>query len=181
MDATVSPREKPATVPVWDPLVRLGHWTLVAGFATAFIAEEGKSLHQVAGYVVASVVAVRLVWGFIGPESARFINFVPGPKRLMGHLRDLAGGRERRHIGHNPAAGAMIVALLGLMALLSVTGWMLTSDRFYGAEWLEELHGGAANLALGLVCLHVLGAVYESVRHRENLPWAMVTGRKRAS
>ena len=165
---------------VWDPLVRIGHWTLVAGFAGAFLTEEGGIAHQSAGYVVAAAVALRVAWGFVGPRQARFAGFVPGPRRFLAHLRDLGRGRERRYLGHNPAAGAMIVVLLGLMAVLAVSGWLQTTVRCFGAEWLESLHGTAANVALALVCVHVAGAIYESIRHRENLPWAMVTGRKRA-
>ena len=73
----------------------------------------------------------------------------------------------------------MAVALLGLMLGLAISGWMMTTDRFFGVKWLEILHEGIANVALVLVFVHVAAAIYESFRHRENLPWAMVTGRKR--
>jgi cytochrome b len=167
-----------ATIRVWDLLVRVCHWTLALGFVVAFLTEEGGLVHQVAGYA-AGAVAVRLLCGFIGSEHARFASFAPGPRRLLGHLADVLRGRDRRYVGHNPAAGAMALALLGLALFLGGTGWMLTTDRFYGMAWLEVVHEGAAYLALGLVCTHVAAALYESVRHRENLPWAMVTGRKR--
>lgn len=180
MDAiTTTDVGQAATVRVWDRFVRISHWLLVAGFGVAFVWEEGDLLHQVAGYLAAGVATLRIVWGFIGPEHARFENFVPGPMTLLSHLRDVVTFRDRRHLGHNPAVGAMAVVLLGLMLALGVTGWMMTSDAWFGAEWVEELHEGAANAALALVFLHVAGAIYESIRHRENLPWAMVTGRKR--
>jgi cytochrome b len=38
----------------------------------------------------------------------------------------------------------------------------------------------AANLIFACAVLHVMGAVVESVRHRENLILSMITGRKRA-
>lgn len=180
MDSSALADAPARTIRVWDPVVRIGHWTLALGFVAAFLAEEGDLVHQVAGYVAAGAVAVRLVWGVIGPEHARFANFVPGPRRLLGHLAALLRGRDRRHIGHNPAAGAMALTLLLMVLFLGVTGFMLTTDRFYGTKWLETLHEGGAYVALGLVCTHVAAALYESVRHRENLPWAMVTGRKRA-
>lgn len=167
------------TVQVWDPLVRLCHWTLAAGFILAFVTEEGDLAHQVAGYVAAGAVAIRLVWGFIGSGHARFSSFVSGPAGLAAHLGDLLHGRDRRYVGHNPAAGAMALALLGLTLFLGGTGWMMTTDQYYGVEWLEGVHEGAAYLGLVLVCTHVAAALYESVRHGENLPWAMVTGRKR--
>ena len=179
MDTAVLAKPAAKTVQVWDPLLRICHWTLAAGFAVAFIAEEGDLVHQVAGYIVAGAVAIRLVWGLLGPQHARFGDFVTGPRALFAHLADMLRFRERRYLGHNPAAGAMAVALLGLMAGLAVTGWMLTTNAWYGVEWLETLHEGAANVALGLVCLHIAAAVYESLRQRESLPWTMVTGRKR--
>lgn len=179
MDTAVLAKPASKTVQVWDPLLRISHWTLAAGFAVAFIAEEGDLVHQVAGYVVAGAVAIRLVWGFLGPQHARFNDFVTGPRALLGYLADMLRFRERRYLGHNPAAGAMALTLLGLMIWLAVTGWMLTTTAWYGLGWLETLHEGAANLALGLVCLHIAAAVYESLRQRESLPWAMVTGRKR--
>jgi len=179
MDAITTDVGQATTVRVWDRFVRLSHWTLVAGFAVAFLWEEGDLLHQGAGYLVAAVAVLRIVWGFTGPEHARFENFVPTPATLVSHLRDVVTFRDHRHLGHNPAVGAMAVVLLGLMLALGVTGWMMTTDAYFGAEWVEELHEGAANAALALVLLHVAGAIYESLRHRENLPWAMVTGRKR--
>lgn len=108
---------------VWDPVVRFGHWLLVGGFAVAFIVEDDLLwLHTWAGYLVAAVVAVRVLWGFIGPRHARFADFVTGPGRALAYLRALATGRAERHIGHSPAGGAMTVALLVALALTTFCG-----------------------------------------------------------
>ena len=104
MDTAVLTTPAAKTVQVWDPLLRICHWTLAAGFAVAFIAEEGDLVHQVAGYIVAAAVAIRLVWGFVGPRHARFSDFVTGPRVLFTHLADMLRFRERRYLGHNPAA-----------------------------------------------------------------------------
>ncbi|MEC9345393.1 MAG: cytochrome b/b6 domain-containing protein [Pseudomonadota bacterium] len=172
----------PATVRVWDPLVRVFHWSLVASFAVTWIAaEEWYSLHEVAGYVAAGLVAFRLLWGLVGSRHARFARFVRSPSTVRAYLREVRQGREARYLGHNPAGGAMIVALLLSMAGLALTGWLYTLDPFWGSPVLEGLHAFLANLMLALVALHVGGVVLASVRHGENLVRAMVNGRKRAA
>jgi cytochrome b len=171
----------PAEVRVWDPLVRIFHWSLVAAFATVWLsAEESGHIHRLAGYVVLGLVGFRLVWGVIGSRHARFADFVRGPGAVLRYVRQMRRGRPARHLGHNPAGGAMVVALLTLLAVISGTGTMLTTDTFWGVEWVEGLHAASANLALVLVPLHVLGVVISSLLERENLVLAMITGRKRA-
>ena len=112
-----------AMIRVWDPLIRIGHWVLVAGFATAYLTEgEPQWLHSFAGYAIAVTVALRILWGFVGPRRARFSDFVTGPGRVLGYLRDLVMGRAERHVGHSPAGGAMTVALLFALALTALSG-----------------------------------------------------------
>jgi cytochrome b len=170
---------RPAEVRVWDPVVRLFHWSLVTAFATAWLSETGETLHNTAGYVVLGLVAIRLLWGFVGGRHARFAAFVRSPAEIMRYLRQLAQGKAARHLGHNPAGGAMIVALLAMVALTAGSGWLSITDRFWGVAWVEELHETAADLTLALVGLHVLGVLVSSLLHRENLVLAMITGRKR--
>lgn len=175
------PTGETATVPVWDRFVRIFHWSTVAGcFANLLVLEGGRWPHEIIGYGVAALLAARVVWGFIGTKHARFADFAPTPGALLAYLKALARGREPRMPGHNPAAAAMIFTLLGLLTAIGVTGWMTTLDAFWGAEWLEELHGALANQGLPvLVAVHAAAAVIESFRHRENLILAMFTGRKR--
>ncbi|MDI4655155.1 cytochrome b/b6 domain-containing protein [Xanthobacter autotrophicus] len=170
----------PDTVPVWDPLVRLFHWTVVLGIIlNSFALEGGKSAHRYVGYVIAAALAVRIVWGVIGSRHARFSNFVTSPWAVLSHLRAVVARRNRRYVGHNPAGGAMALALMGLITLACLTGWMQTLDIFWGVEWVQEAHEITANLILAMAAVHVLSAIAESVVHRENLPLAMITGRKR--
>jgi cytochrome b len=172
--------EWPAVVRVWDPLVRLFHWSLVVRFTIAWLTEEGKGLHRGAGYFVLGLVAVRLIWGFVGSRHARFVDFVPGPRRLLLYANSLRSGHPPRYLGHNPAGGAMIVLMLAMLILTGGSGWLMTTDAFWGIEWVEELHAIAANLTVVLVFAHVAGVIFSSLAHRENLVLAMITGRKRA-
>lgn len=119
-----------ATIRIWDPLIRIGHWVLVLAFATAYLTEgEPEWLHSWAGYAIAIVVALRVIWGFVGPQSARFANFVAGPARVLAYLRDLPRGRAERHVGHSPAGGAMTVALLVALATTAVSGMALLASE----------------------------------------------------
>lgn len=169
------------SVRVWDPVVRIFHWTVVAGCVlNLFVLDDGDPPHRIVGYVVAGALAMRLLWGFVGTRHARFSDFVPSPHRLGTYVRALLAGREPRMVGHNPAGAVMMLILMALLAAVSLSGWLMGLDAFWGAEWLEELHEGLANAILVLALLHAGAALFESWRHRENLVWSMVTGRKRA-
>lgn len=168
-----------ATVKVWDPLVRVFHWSLAGLFLANFFTEDGELAHRGIGYAVLALLGVRFVWGWVGTRHARFSDWVPGPRRVRDYLRARLAGRSRRQLGHNPAAAVMILALLGGVLLVGITGWLQTTDRFFGAGWLEELHEVLAYGVLGLVVLHALAAVVESVHYGENLIAAMIHGRKR--
>jgi cytochrome b len=56
---------------------------------------------------------------------------------------------------------------------------MLTTDAFWGVLWVQRVHGFAARGILLMVLFHVIGVLVASVRHRENLPLAMLNGHKR--
>jgi cytochrome b len=158
-------------VRVWDPVVRVFHWSVVAGCVLNLaIFTDGKGAHRWIGYGVALALAIRVVWGFVGSRHARFSDFVPGPAALVTYLKALARGQEPRFIGHNPAGAVMMLALMALLAVVSLTGWMLTLDANFGNETLEDLHVALANSIL----------VFESWKHGENLVRSMITGRKRA-
>lgn len=168
-------------VRVWDALVRLSHWALVASVAGSWLTRHGGGRwHEWLGLAAGAIVAVRLVWGWIGTRHARFSEFVRGPSATLVYARALLAGTAPRHLGHNPLGGWMIVALLAVVAALSFTGWLFTTDRFWGEPWLDTLHGLLADGLLVLVTVHLLGVLHASFRHRENLIAAMIHGCKRA-
>jgi len=170
----------PAAIKVWDPLVRVFHWSLATLFLAAYATgEDTGQVHIAAGYGIAGLIALRIGWGFVGPRHARFSNFVRSPREVLAYLRDVALLRAPRYLGHNPAGGAMIIALLVMLVGTATTGYMMTTDAFWGAKWVEEIHEPFANLTVGLVVLHVLGVLLSSFLHGENLVKSMITGQKR--
>ncbi len=168
-----------ATIRVWDPVVRLLHWTLVAAFSYNYITQSPRSTHRLIGYVVLGAIAVRLIWGFVGTKHARFRDFVPGPRAFLHHVDDVRLGTEERHIGHNPAGGAMVVALLVMLMIIGLSGWSMGLEMFHHVRWVRSVHELSVNLTLILVVMHIGGVIWESWRHRENLVAAMITGNKK--
>jgi cytochrome b len=189
-------------VKVWDAFVRITHWALVAGFFVAYFTEDDLlTVHVWAGYLVGAIVVLRVLWGFVGPEYARFSNFIYSPARVIGYLGGLLRRSAARYLGHSPAGGAMVILLLislagtvwsgltvyaydegaGPLAGILVGGTVPGGPSAVESqeEYWEELHEFFANLTLVLVALHIAGVLLASFVHRENLPWAMVTGSKR--
>jgi cytochrome b len=176
--------DKPAAaqVLVWDLPVRLFHWMLAASFAGAWLtadSERWRDLHIALGYTAGVLVVLRIGWGLVGTRYARFASFVRGPRRVLAYLRSLASGRPEHAVGHNPAGGWAILALLAATLAIVATGLAVEADA--GPKALEDVHEALAGAMLALVGLHVVGVLVGSLAHRENLVRAMITGRKNGS
>jgi cytochrome b len=118
------------TIQVWSPLIRIGHWTLVIAFFTAYFTEDDfMNLHVWAGYIVGMYLLIRIVWGFMGAKYTRFDNFIYSPIKIIGYLKNLITLKPQHYIGHNPAGGAMVIALL-----VSLAGTTLTGMKLYAVE-----------------------------------------------
>lgn len=185
------PAERPAqgetsVIAVWDPLLRLFHWLLVAAVAIAVVTGEigGSAMvwHGRAGVVVAGLLAFRLVWGIIGPETARFAAFVRGPNAIVSYLRGAWHG-----IGHNPLGALSVVAMLGILTLQVTLGLFAYDEiAFRGplAQLLDEAwqlrftswHRQLAPLLIALVVLHVAAILFYRLVKKEDLVRPMVTG-----
>ena len=164
-------------IQVWDPFVRVFHWSLVALFAAnaLFVDDDGK-LHIWIGYAIVAWVAMRLVWGVVGTPYARFSSFPPSTRGAMDQLTDIATGRKHQHLGHTPLGALMIYNLLLSLLVIGLSGHLMTTDMFWGLEWPEELHELSVAWAEVSVVLHIAAVIFESRRLGTNLPRSMVTG-----
>ncbi|GEO83010.1 cytochrome b/b6 domain-containing protein [Pararhodospirillum oryzae] len=130
METSPTPSSEPREIPVWDAIVRYGHWFLVVAFAAAYASgDEVMGLHTLAGYGIAIVIIARVIWGFIGSPHARFSDFVKGPGAVFAYLGGTASGRSPRYIGHNPAGGAMVLALLACLIATTWTGMVVLAQE----------------------------------------------------
>lgn len=164
---------------VWDRAVRAFHWLLVGGIVVAWLSGgSGYRIHEIAGFAIAAAVGFRLIWGFVGSRHARFREFIAKPADVAGYIVAHTRPDLPHHLGHNPAGGYMILALLATITAICVTGAMQLTNRFFGVDWVETAHHLAATALWGLVALHVLGALTASLLHRENLLAAMLDGWK---
>ena len=180
LNSTDSPVEGTHTVKVWDVSVRVFHWSTAALVFVAYFTTGGaRAVHFDAGYIVLGLAILRIIWGLIGSHHARFTSFVRGPREVLAYLRSLHVGQARRYLGHNPAGAAMIVLILMLLIIVPVSGWLSTTDAYFGVPWVDHLHHMSGNLLMILVGVHVCGVIVSSYLHRENLLLAMITGRKR--
>ncbi len=181
-------------VRVWDPLIRFFHWALLGSFIVTYLSgDEFMALHEWAGYSIAALLVVRLIWGVVGTRYSRFADFVRSPSEIKQYLQDIMSFRARRYLGHNPAGGAMVIALLFSLSLAVLTGMaaygstealgpfagLFSGLGEEGADVLEELHEIFANAVLFLIGAHVLGVLFASVQHQENLVESMWTGFKK--
>lgn len=165
--------------PVWDPFVRIFHWALVVGFAAnALFTDPESNLHEWIGYAILGLVGLRLVWGLTGSRHARFADFIPRPATVMGQLQDMATGRRRVHLGHTPLGALMIFNLLITLLAIGATGYMMTTNAFWGVAWVEEAHEVLVSWAEISVIAHIAAVIVESWRTGVNLPRAMVSGIK---
>src|SRR5512134_3879854 len=164
---------------VWDLPTRLFHWLLAGTFAGAWLTADSErwiTVHATLGHTFAALIAFRLVWGFVGSRHARFSSFVAGPGAVKRYLWSIVTFRPEHYVGHNPAGGWAVLALLALGIATALSGYASYND--VGGHWLEELHEGAAGAMLALVFVHIGAVLVSSLLHRENLVRAMWDGFK---
>ncbi|HMO85308.1 MAG TPA: cytochrome b/b6 domain-containing protein [Lacipirellulaceae bacterium] len=169
---------------IWDLPTRLIHWLLTVGFFVCFgIAQFAGEhsrwfvVHMLLGLALGIVVLLRLLWGIIGSRYARFGSFLYGPAEVWAYLRGAFTARAPRFVGHNPGSAYATYAILLLIGLLVVTGLLMSN----GSEWAEEVHAPAAYALCLVVAIHIVGVLWHTWRHRENLALTMISGWKEAA
>lgn len=175
-------------IKLWDLPLRLVHWSLAVLLAALWWTwNSGRTeLHEQLGYITLGVLLFRLYWGLFGSETARFSNFVKGPRHIAAYLR----GEPTASTGHNPLGALSVLALLGLM-IVEVGFGLFTQDvdgieagplatyvSYETADWARGWHSLLFDVILAAVAMHVLAILFYLVVKRDNLVGPMVTGRK---
>jgi cytochrome b len=164
---------------VWDMPVRVFHWLLVICFTGAWLSSESERwalIHYAFGYTACLLVLIRLVWGLIGTRYARFSQFLKSPRAVIQHFMAMLRDHPHHDVGHNPAGGLVMFALMLLMLLIGFTGY-LSVKEFLG-NFVSEAHEVVASLALSLVIVHIIAAIGMSLIEKQNLVRSMVSGKK---
>ena len=134
----MSNQSSDSEVKVWDPFVRIFHWTLVFSFIAAYLTGDDENIwHIYLGYAIGALIVTRIIWGFVGGKYARFSNFVYRPSSVASYLKSLLSTNPKHYLGHNPAGGYMVVALLIMLSITTITGL-----KAYGVEGKGPLAGG---------------------------------------
>lgn len=182
--------KRTSDIPVWDLPTRLFHWLLVLLVAGAWLSykfgDVTMTWHKWNGYAVLTLLLFRLVWGIVGSSTARFCDFVKGPRTVWCYLRD---GARAPSLGHNPAGGWSVLAMLGVLSVQAFAGLFTTDDIMVSGplkflvssdtvDLLSSVHRLGYYVLLGLVGLHLAALAFHRLAHGENLVRAMITGHK---
>lgn len=176
---------------IWDLPTRLFHWSLALLVLAAIVtSEDDRDLHALIGYAVLALVAFRIVWGFVGSQTARFTSFIHGPKAVIAYARGLFSREAEFHLGHNPLGGLVIVAMLGLLLVQGSLGLFSNDDILFEGplahlvsgsmqEEATDLHESIGNLIMFVVGIHIAAAFFYLVFKRTDLISPMFTGRRK--
>lgn len=178
---------------VWDLPTRIFHWTVALLVLAQWCSAEWNLVsmdwHFRFGYALLALVLFRIVWGFVGSDSARFARFLAGPSRVAGYAPTLTRREPSAHAGHNPLGGWAVAAMLSVLLVQSVTGLFANDDiSLYGplservsadtAGQLTSIHKSLTDVLVVLIGLHLTAVTWYSLWKRERLVLAMVIGRK---
>ena len=181
----------PRIVLVWDIFIRIFHWLIVALVAAAYATWRlnWMVLHGWVGDAVLTLLLFRLLWGFLGSETARFSHFLTSPRIAVEHLKHAFQREPDRQVGHNPAGGWMVLLLLALLLAETLTGLYVANDIADEGPFTELVAPWAANAIaashailwdalLVAIVLHVLAIAGFAAIKGQNLLRPMITGTK---
>ncbi len=177
-------------------VVRVFHWSIVTLFVILFVTGDNNdgsdALHIVSGYLLVSFLLVRILWGIMGDENARWKNYLYYPRQVMSYLYQLFDvSLERKFQLHNPAGGSMILVMMSILSITAITGLLLESlfefsdvllfaTTYFSddsALLIREVHGILAYLMLFAIGFHVSGVLYSSYAYKVNAPLMMISGK----
>jgi cytochrome b len=177
---------------IWDLPTRLFHWVLVVLIFTSWLSawRGWMRSHVICGLTILALLLFRLIWGFIGSDTARFSHFLKSPLEAVRHLIHLARREPDHETGHNAAGGWMVILMLALLCVQVGTGLCANDDvltegplaRIVGKErsdWLTHIHYLNFTLIEIVIALHVLAIIAYRVLKGHNLLRPMITGKKR--
>lgn len=178
---------------IWDAPIRLFHWVLVALVITSWVSVEFSYMrvHMLSGQAILALLIFRLVWGFIGSDTARFSQFLRSPIAAIQHLMHFTRREPDTQIGHNEAGGWMVVGVLLLLLAQVLTGLFLNNEESFiegplshlvgsaWGAWALKQHNLLFNGIVLVVILHVLAIIGYAVVKRHDLVRPMITGKKR--
>lgn len=177
----------PKTTYVWDHWIRLSHWLIAVLIpANYWLLEPGEPKHEWVGYLLLALILARVIWGVYGSPNARIKGFFPYPKALIAYIKlykvnkkkttaQLANYHKNKP-GHNPLGALMIVFLWAVILIISITGWLQTTDKYWGEEWVQNLHSYSANTILITACLHIAAVFFMQIYYKQSLIKPMITG-----
>jgi cytochrome b len=170
----------PHRLMIWDPVLRFLHWSFASCFVMNYwILEQGDFWHRCVGYLLLLLVIARLIWGFTGPDNAKFSVCIFQKSCWQAHFEQLKRRQLHPHEGHNPFGYLWLYVTLGLFIALATTGFLLEEvDYFFGSDRLELIHGTFANTLFALACVHVLAVILVQWWGSISLIKPMITGKR---
>jgi cytochrome b len=191
---TEPPVAAATSVRVWDLPVRLFHWVLVALLGYSWWSGEHHDMdwHRLSGYTILALIVFRIYWGVFGSRTARFAQFVRGPRAAFTYLGKLGKRPYEAADGHNPIGGWSVILMLAALSVMVLAGLFAVDVdglesgpladyvSFDTGRWAAGVHHLTFNVLLALVALHVAAILFYLIGLRHNLVTPMLHGRRRA-
>lgn len=174
---------------IWDLPIRIFHWLLVLSICGSFITIQNDWMlaHEKCGLTILGLLVFRLIWGIIGYPTARFVQFVKGPRAIFTYLRQLIGHEKVYSLGHNPLGALSVIALLSAILFQALSGTLSTDDIFYDGplyrvfpmltKFAGSLHQFLPPFILSLIGLHLVAIISHRIFFKEKLTSQMITGK----